>query len=112
MVDLLLPPQPIRGNINAQGSQRLREGTRRKSGLSILLGCFTCGRIDDFRKPQGCRLVVGEAYNRPMQRKIFWVVFILLGLLADFLLPFWWAFFSTIPIIVVSWWVAYRSDWF
>jgi hypothetical protein len=26
-----------------------------------------------------------------MQRKIFWTVFMLLGLLADVLLPFWWA---------------------
>jgi hypothetical protein len=47
-----------------------------------------------------------------MQRKIFWAVFVLLGLLADFLLPFWWAFFATIPIVFISWWVAYRSDWF
>jgi hypothetical protein len=48
----------------------------------------------------------------PMQRKIFWTIFILLGLLADFMLPFWWAFGSTIPIVVIAWWIAYRSDWF
>ncbi len=48
----------------------------------------------------------------PMQKKIFWLTFILLGLLADFLLPFWWAFFATIPIVFASWWIAYRSDWF
>jgi len=47
-----------------------------------------------------------------MQKKIFWMVLILLNLLADFLLPFWWAFFATIPIIIIAWWVAYRSDWF
>jgi hypothetical protein len=47
-----------------------------------------------------------------VERKIFWTTFILLGLLADFLLPFWWACAATIPILVVSWWVAYRSDWF
>ena len=34
-----------------------------------------------------------------MQKKIFWVVFAILGLLADFLLPFWWAFGATIPIL-------------
>ena len=47
-----------------------------------------------------------------MQRKIFWIIFMLLGLLADFLLPFWWAFGATIPIVVIAWWIAYRSDWF
>jgi hypothetical protein len=51
-------------------------------------------------------------YNRGMERKIFWLVFIGLGLLADFLLPFWWAFAATFPIIFFSWWVAYRSGWF
>ena len=48
-------------------------------------------------------LLVG-AYNIDMQRKIFWTVFIALGLIADVL--------ATIPIGIVSWWVAYRSDWF
>jgi hypothetical protein len=47
-----------------------------------------------------------------VERKIFWMVFTLLGLLADFVLPLWWALAATIPIGVVSWWVAYRSDWF
>jgi len=30
----------------------------------------------------------------------------------DFLLPFWWVLAATIPIAIVSWWVAYRSEWF
>jgi hypothetical protein len=47
-----------------------------------------------------------------MQKKLFWMVFALLGLFADFMLPFWWAFFATIPILFIAWWVAYRSDWF
>ncbi|MGO9862498.1 MAG: hypothetical protein ACLPLR_02705 [Terriglobales bacterium] len=47
-----------------------------------------------------------------MERKIFWAFFIVLGLLADFLLPIWWALGATIPIAFVSWWVAYRSGWF
>ena len=38
--------------------------------------------------------------------------FMLLGLLADFTLPLIWALVATIPIVWVSWWVAYRSDWF
>ena len=52
----------------------------------------------------------GEYYS--MERKIFWMTFTVLGLLADFLLPLWWGLASTIPILYVSWWVAYRSDWF
>ena len=51
-------------------------------------------------------------YNPRMERKIFWTVFVLLGLLADFLLSFWWAFSATIPILFIAWWIAYRSDWF
>jgi len=27
-------------------------------------------------------------------------------------LPIWWALGATIPIGFVSWWIAYRSDWF
>jgi hypothetical protein len=47
-----------------------------------------------------------------MQRKIFWITFIVLGLVADLALPLWWAVAATIPIGLVSWWLGYRSDWF
>jgi len=47
-----------------------------------------------------------------MQRKIFWTTFMALGLIADFALPIWWALGATIPIFFISWWVAYRSEWF
>jgi hypothetical protein len=47
-----------------------------------------------------------------MQRKIFWAIFAILSLMADFLLPLWWALGATIPIFFFSWWVAYRTDWF
>ncbi|HXC42002.1 MAG: hypothetical protein WAN65_09185 [Candidatus Sulfotelmatobacter sp.] len=47
-----------------------------------------------------------------MQRKIFWTVFTVLGLLADFLLPIWWGLAATLPALYIAWWVAYRSDWF
>lgn len=53
-----------------------------------------------------------DRYNLPMERKIFWLVFIALGLIADFILPLWWALGATIPILVIAWWIAYRSDWF
>lgn len=51
-------------------------------------------------------------YNANVERRIFWMVFIVLGLIADIALPLWWALVATIPIVVVAWWVAYRSDWF
>ena len=47
-----------------------------------------------------------------MQRKMFWIVFTVFGLLADFTLPFWWACAATIPAGIAAWWIAYRSDWF
>jgi len=53
-----------------------------------------------------------EGYNDAMERKVFWISFIVLGLIADVVLPLWWALAATIPIVWVSWWIAYRSDWF
>ncbi len=43
-----------------------------------------------------------------MERKIFWMIFMVLGLAADYLLPLWWALGATIPITIFAWWVAYR----
>jgi hypothetical protein len=53
-----------------------------------------------------------RCYNSCMQRKVFWASFAIIGLIADLVLPFWWAMAATIPIGVASWWIAYRSDWF
>lgn len=47
-----------------------------------------------------------------MQKKVFWLSFTALGLIGDLLLPFKWALAATIPILALSWWIAYRSDWF
>lgn len=47
-----------------------------------------------------------------MQSKIFWITFIVISLVADFTLPLWWGLLATLPIVVVSWWIAYRSHWF
>jgi hypothetical protein len=47
-----------------------------------------------------------------MQKKIFWVSLAFFGLIADFTLPFIWAVLATLPIVVLSWWIAYRSGWF
>ena len=47
-----------------------------------------------------------------MEKKVFWISLTLLGLVADFTLPLWWALVATIPAVFASWWIAYRSDWF
>ena len=47
-----------------------------------------------------------------MQKKIFWTLVLVLSLLADFVLPIMWGLVATIPIVFVSWWITYRSDWF
>jgi hypothetical protein len=47
-----------------------------------------------------------------MRRKMFWILFAALGLIADLTIPFVWALVATIPILAISWWIAYRSDWF
>jgi len=47
-----------------------------------------------------------------MQRKIFWLLFLTLGVLADILLPFIWGVLVTLPLAVLCWWIAYRSGWF
>jgi hypothetical protein len=47
-----------------------------------------------------------------MERKVFWLTFSVLGLLADFVLPLWWPFAAAAPIGIFSWWLAYRSGWF
>ena len=46
-----------------------------------------------------------------MERKVFWGLFIVLGLIADLIFPLMWSIIATIPILIFSWWVAYRSGW-
>jgi len=47
-----------------------------------------------------------------VERKIFWASFTIFGIIADLILPFWWGLIATIPIMIFSWWIAYRSGWF
>ncbi|MDQ2747691.1 MAG: hypothetical protein M3T96_10590 [Acidobacteriota bacterium] len=47
-----------------------------------------------------------------MQRRVFWISFTLLGLIADVSLPLIWGIIMTLPIMILCWWIAYRSDWF
>jgi membrane protein implicated in regulation of membrane protease activity len=50
--------------------------------------------------------------DKPKQRKVFWIVIAVLGLLANVLLPLGWLLVATLPIVLVAWWVAYQSNWF
>jgi uncharacterized membrane protein len=47
-----------------------------------------------------------------MQKRMFWLIFITLGLVADIYLPLMWGLLATLPLVVLSWWIAYRSGWF
>ena len=47
-----------------------------------------------------------------MQRKMFWLLFVTLGLLLDVLLPWVWSLVLTLPLAVGCWWITYRSGWF
>lgn len=46
-----------------------------------------------------------------MQRKVFWLLFLGLSVVADVVLPLLCGLLATIPIVFLSWWVAYRSGW-
>ncbi len=50
--------------------------------------------------------------GRMDQRKMFWLLVAAMGVLADLALPLIWGLVATIPILVASWWIVYRSDWF
>jgi len=56
--------------------------------------------------------VAEKNYNPEYGAQDFLGSMTVLGLLADFVLPLWWAVGATIPIIYASWWIAYRSGWF
>jgi hypothetical protein len=47
-----------------------------------------------------------------VEKKIFWMLFIVLGLVMDVALPLWWGVALTLPLAVFCWWAAYRSGWF
>lgn len=47
-----------------------------------------------------------------MQKTMFWTIFTVLSLIADFSLSFLWGLILTIPLLVLSWYLAYRTGWF
>ena len=70
------------------------------------------GRSSQIRRTQRWALVVIDFTGGRMQKKVFWLTFTALGLLADFTLPLKWGIAATLPIMGLSWWIAYRSGWF
>jgi hypothetical protein len=46
-----------------------------------------------------------------MQIKLFWMIFLILSVLADIYLPLIWGLLATLPIAILSWWIVYRSGW-
>jgi hypothetical protein len=55
-------------------------------------------------------LISGKVFL--VEKKIFWMLFLVLGLIMDVALPLWWGLALTLPLAVFCWWVAYRSGWF
>ncbi len=49
--------------------------------------------------------------SKPMEKKLFWIIFVGLSLLADVFLPLLWGLVATVPIVILSWWLVYRSGW-
>lgn len=47
-----------------------------------------------------------------MQKKMFWLLFTTLGLALDFAVPLVWGLILTLPLVVLCWWMAFRSGWF
>ena len=58
-----------------------------------------------------CRGSRTIALGGALEKKIFWLIFIGLSLLADVFLPFFWSMAAAVPIVVLSWWLVYRSGW-
>lgn len=47
-----------------------------------------------------------------VEKKIFWLLFTVLGVLMGILLPLWWNLALTMPLLILCWWIAYKSGWF
>ena len=66
---------------------------------------------DWFLNSVGGELQCGSRISQ-MQRKIFWLLFLTLGLVLDFTLPIVLGQLLTFPLIILCWWIAFRSGWF
>jgi hypothetical protein len=46
-----------------------------------------------------------------LQKQVFWALFVVLGLVLDFAVPIVWSLALTLPLLVLCWWIAYKSGW-
>jgi hypothetical protein len=46
-----------------------------------------------------------------VQKQVFWGLFIVLGLVLDVAVPIVWSVILTLPLLVLCWWIAYKSGW-
>ena len=80
-------PSPCSAGFHSLGNllQRALHGFSLYSRLAI-----ADQRDDESAGPTALLPARASAYNYSMEKKIFWMVFTVLGLVADFLLPIWW----------------------
>jgi hypothetical protein len=81
---------------------------RRRCGSRSRFAVLRPNAIESKRTRNAARVARSPA----MEKKVFWLSLALFGLIADLTLPLIWAALATLPIVVLSWWIAYRSGWF
>ncbi len=47
-----------------------------------------------------------------MQKKVFWLLFTVVSSITGLTLSIYWNLALALPLVVVCWWVVYRSGWF
>jgi hypothetical protein len=102
----------VEGDLTSVGGSRGGNASMLCNDSDLLAWRSVCGVGMTPHKPFSRRPFACNRYNEYVEKKIFWIVLIVLGLVADVVLPIWWGLLATIPIAFVSWWVAYRSEWF
>jgi len=69
--------------------------------------------VKDFEISYQCKSVKSVVcFSSLMEKKIFWMLFLILGTIMDVALPIWWSLALTLPLLVLCWWIAYKSGWF
>jgi hypothetical protein len=47
-----------------------------------------------------------------MQKKVFWLLFTVISSITGLTLSIYWNLALALPLVIVCWWVVYRSGWF
>jgi hypothetical protein len=75
-----------------------------------------CRLISDYSRRNAelalCDTELPPASATTMQKKVFWALFIVFGTILDIVLPIMWGLLLTLPLLILCWWIAYRSGWF